>query len=139
MIRGLHTAGFTGHVRSVRSGREAIAYLMGELQYADRNKFPAPDFIILDLNMPEMSGNEFLAWMRAQPAFEKIPVIVLSGLPYTSVVSDAYKLGAKTFFVKPLESDELNSLLSLITKYWQRSILPEAGGTPSAPGEAITP
>jgi CheY-like chemotaxis protein len=82
---------------------EAVRYLQGAGEYAARDRYPLPSLIILDLNLPGMSGLEFLPWLREQPLFSAIPVIVLSGSPFSHAVKRAYALGAKTFFTKPLD------------------------------------
>src|SRR5580765_6435282 len=63
---------------TVQDGEEAVAYLNGEGQYSDREKFPFPRLILLDLKMPKMDGFAFLAWLRKQPAIGLLPVVVLT-------------------------------------------------------------
>src|SRR6476619_4644653 len=62
----------------VRDGQQAIEYLKGSNQYADRQRFPFPDVMVLDLKMPITSGFEVLAWIRQRPELEKLQVLVLS-------------------------------------------------------------
>src|SRR5437763_1889408 len=60
----------------VRDGEEAIAYLMGIGKYAQRDEFPLPDLILLDLKMPKMDGMEVLRWIRSHPHLKALRVIV---------------------------------------------------------------
>ena len=55
-----------------------IPYLRGEDQFADRQKHPLPDVLLLDQHMPRVSGLDVLFWLRTEPRFEHLPVVVLS-------------------------------------------------------------
>jgi CheY-like chemotaxis protein len=102
---------------SVQFAREAIKYLGRVGEYADEQKFPKPELIVLDLSLPGMSGFEFLAWAKGEPP-ERIPPIVV--LTYSKVElnrSISKRLGAKSYFVKSPDLKETaamikNSLLS---------------------------
>src|SRR5687768_6941811 len=59
-------------------GREAIDYLLGTNQFADRTQYPLPALVVLDLKMPNLNGHETLAWIRSQPAFQKLIVVMFS-------------------------------------------------------------
>ena len=62
----------------VRDGEEAIHYLGGEGPYSNRAEYPLPDLILLDLKMPKVDGFELVRWIRRQPGFATIPVVVLT-------------------------------------------------------------
>src|SRR6059036_3970049 len=62
----------------VADGEEAVSYLGGEGQYADRQKYPLPVVIFLDLNMPRKKGFEVLQWLRGEPALKRMVVNILS-------------------------------------------------------------
>ena len=65
-------------LQEVRNGEQAIAYLKGEGAYSDREKHPLPSLMLLDLNMPMKNGFEVTAWVRAQPGFKRLSVIILT-------------------------------------------------------------
>src|SRR6267142_5224903 len=88
-------------VRVVSDGEAAIQYLKGEGIYADRSKYPLPNLILLDLKMPKVDGFEVLRWLRQQPAFANIVVVVLTMSTAIRDVNLAYQLGANSFMVKP--------------------------------------
>lgn len=102
----------------VRDGREAIAYLQGDPPYTNRDVFPMPDLMLVDVTMPELNGMQFLNWLRQQPAFQKIPVLMLTNSMRDSDRVEAEKLGANAFFVKPASSNALYSLLKRIEREW---------------------
>ncbi len=100
-------AGFGQPLQFARDGVEAIAYLSGDGAYADRQRFPLPAVLMLDLNMPRKDGFEVLAWIRQQPAFKQLHVYVLSASGQPEDIQRAYDLGAKSYLVKPGNLDGL--------------------------------
>jgi CheY-like chemotaxis protein len=118
--RALERAGIGECVNVVRDGEEAIAYLRGEGDYADRRKFPFPNVILSDVNMPRMSGFELLRWVRQNPECSVIPTILFSSSALEADVKEAYRLGANSYFIKPVDPAELEDLMRLATEYWSR-------------------
>lgn len=99
-------------VFSVEDGQQAIDWLKGAGEYADREKFPLPTLLILDLKMPIKTGIEVLEWMRTQSQLEQ-PVIVLSSSDDERDVKRAYELGAATYFVKSAQLQDVIQYLRL--------------------------
>ena len=102
-------------VHSVRDAGQAMDYLLGANHYADRGRYPAPDLMLLDLQLASGNGFDLLAWMRRQAQFCALPVVVLSG----SILEDdercALELGATAFFAKsPLFTDCVEFILRLL-------------------------
>ncbi len=81
MQRAFSAAGITYPLITVPDGQEAIDYLQGGGRYANRDEFPVPYLLLLDLNLPRKSGLDVLKWIRNEPAVSTLPVIVLSSLP----------------------------------------------------------
>jgi len=98
-------------LQSVGNGEEAIAYLGGQGLYCDRNKFPLPIIMLLDLNMPKMNGFDVLAWVRSQPGLKRLSIMILSASIRTEDVVRAFDLGATSFLVKPSTLDDLAATL----------------------------
>lgn len=109
----------------VRNGQEAIDYLSGTGEYADRTKYPFPELVITDLKMPKLSGFEFLQWVKLHPDMRVIPTIVLSSSNQEMDVVRAYDLGANTFMVKPSDFNALGQMVKLIKEYWSVSLKPK--------------
>src|SRR4029077_5000575 len=87
----------------VRDGEEAINYLSGAGRYADRAQYPLPALFLLDLKMPGTDGFDVLRWISTQPDLKSLRVIVLTCSESIRDVETAYKLGASSFLVKPMD------------------------------------
>jgi len=113
-------------IHMVRSGEEVLAYLKGEGPYSNRNDYPLPELLLLDLKMPGMDGFEVLGWIRQQPGFGSLRVLVLTGSDQILDVNKAYQLGANSFMVKPYDFKNLVQLASSIQTFWlQQSKSPD--------------
>jgi CheY-like chemotaxis protein len=111
-------AGVLNPVWIVVSAEEAIAYLKGVDKYDDRAQYPLPGLILLDLQLPGMTGHGFLAWLRAQPDLNALRVVVLSGSDNLRDINLAYELGASSFVTKPANLEHLVKLARALHGYW---------------------
>jgi CheY-like chemotaxis protein len=119
-------SGTFGELRAVGDGQEALGYLAGAGVYADRDQFPRPHLMLLDLRMPHVGGFEILKNIRSLPEFKGLPVITFSGSEYHPDVRRAYELGANCFLKKPTSFDELVQTLKELCGFWlSRCELPE--------------
>jgi CheY-like chemotaxis protein len=102
----------------VRDGEEAILYLQGEGEYADRQKYPLPYLMLLDLKMPRKNGFEVIAWVRSQPGLRRLPIVVLTSSKEDPDINRAYELGANTYLVKPVKFEALVEMMRALNMYW---------------------
>lgn len=107
MCRAFRKAQMEPSVHIVNDGASAMAYLNGDAPYADRTEHPFPKLILLDLNLPVMTGIDVLRWIRAQPALAHLPVYVYSASIRSTDADRALTAGATGFLVKPAGTDEL--------------------------------
>ena len=70
-----------------------------------------PDLMVLDINMPEVSGIDLLEFLRMRPDFKRIPVVMLSSETTDIQVDEAMKLGADAFVFKPVTIEELEGAI----------------------------
>jgi CheY-like chemotaxis protein len=117
-------AGYTGPLQTVRNGEEAVAYLKGENPYADREKFPLPVVVLLDLNMPKKNGFDVVTWVRAQPGLKRLALIILTASTRTEDVERALDLGATSFLVKPRSLDSLVVMMRCLFEWIQINQFP---------------
>lgn len=121
--RAFRTARLANPIIRVTNGEEAIAYLDGEDKYADREKYPCPYFLLLDLKMPKVDGFGVLEWIRKHPLLNNMLVVVLTGHPtdssaHESMVARAYELGANSFLRKTPNFDDMVKLVTALGGYW---------------------
>lgn len=98
-----------------QEGTEALKYLNKQVPYQDA---VMPDFVLLDLNMPKMSGLEVLQIIKNTPYLKKIPIIVLSTSYSDSDVEAAYELHANAYIPKPLDYDDFVHIIKTIEQFW---------------------
>lgn len=102
----------------VADGDEAVAYLGGAGKYRDRESYPVPTLILLDLKLPRRSGLEVLQWLREHAALRRIPVIMLTSSREGPDVDRAYDLGVNSYLVKPVAFDALLDMMKTLNLYW---------------------
>jgi CheY-like chemotaxis protein len=78
----------------------------------------APACVLLDIKLPTISGLDVLAWIRKQPNFKRLPVIMFTSSLLPEDINQAYDLGANSYLTKPSELDALVSLAKTIEHYW---------------------
>jgi len=105
-------------LQNVEDGERAMAYLSGLGIYADRDRFPLPSLILLDLKMPRATGFEILKWIRKHPELGQLPVLILSGSELQDDIQRAYDIGANSYLVKPLGFEALVGLVARINTSW---------------------
>jgi len=116
--RAFARAGVNVPVHFARNGQEVLDYLEGNPPFENPVEFPLPNLLLLDLNLPRLSGFEVLTWVRGKPAFSQMPVVVLSSSDRREEISKAYQLGANSYVIKPTEPTELISVVERIQNYW---------------------
>ena len=101
------------HVAS--DGVEALAFLRKEGGHA---MAPRPDFILLDLNLPRMSGRELLAIIKADENLRTIPTVILTTSDAEADVLMSYQLQANAYLNKPVQLDAFEELVVSLVDFW---------------------
>jgi len=105
-------------IQVVKDGGQAVDYLAGNGPYIDREFYPLPVLMILDLKLPRKSGFEVLEWLQQQPMLNRLPVVVLSSSDQPGDINRAYDLGVNSYLVKPLALHALLDIVDTIGLYW---------------------
>jgi CheY-like chemotaxis protein len=117
--RAFRQANVLNPLQVVPDGEEAIAYLEGNGKYANREEYPLPGLLLLDLKMPRKDGFEVLHWIRHHPQLRPLRVVVLTSSDHTSDVNRAYELGANSFLVKPVSFRQFVEMTQALHTYWR--------------------
>jgi CheY-like chemotaxis protein len=114
--RALGKAGLELPLHLASDGEQALQYLNGDAKYADRETYPLPEVIFLDLKLPYVNGLEILEYIQKEPALHRIEVIVLTSSPEDRDRKRAFELGAKGYLVKPATHNTLQQILAAPSK-----------------------
>ncbi len=125
MERAFRKADFPG-LRIVPNGQQAVDYLNGAAPYEDRAKHPAPSLVLLDINMPRLSGLEALAWIRAQAGYRTLPIVMFTSSTQEKDFRTAYSAGATAYVVKPSNAASLVEIARLLQTFALAGTLSEA-------------
>lgn len=107
----------------VEDGEDVLNYLYRRERYADRERFPLPDLILMDLNMPRLDGRHVLHTLKTHPVLRCIPVVVLTTSRQDREILQCYESGANSCIVKPTGAEELIELVRLVEKYWFEAVM----------------
>jgi CheY-like chemotaxis protein len=103
------------NLHHVRNGEECMAFLRKQDEYA---RVPTPDLVLLDLNMPKMTGREVLALMLVDERLASIPVVILSTSEEGEEIMKLYKMRCNSYIVKPVDFDQFLRVVRTIGEYW---------------------
>lgn len=107
-----------GELRFVHDGQQLLDYLRNEDDADDGADARAPDVILLDLNMPKVSGEEALAEIKSDPELRSIPVIVFTTSRREEDILNCYERGANSYIAKPAGFTDLVSMMGDFRRYW---------------------
>lgn len=122
LLRGIFTKFLPEyHVRFFQGGQELYQYMV--FQSAEQFQGRRPALIILDLQLPNINGVELLKLIRQTPGnseteWKTIPAVILSGSTSQDDINHCYQAGANSYFVKPIDFEELQTLLKTLCRYW---------------------
>lgn len=117
-IRALKKSNLANKLRHVKDGDEALDFIFGRGNYADRKVENTPKVILLDLKMPKLSGIEVLRILKADERTKKIPIVVLTSSKEDPDIKECYQLGVNSYVVKPVNFDGFLKAVSDLGLYW---------------------
>ena len=111
LTKMLKRARILNPIRSVESVEDAVCYFKGEGAYKDREQYPEPILVFIDLHLGQRSGFELLGWLQRNRKPLTYGVVVLSGSDVRAI-NNAYRAGADSFLVKPLQFEDFQQLIT---------------------------
>lgn len=117
-IRALSKSGFTNKLHHVKDGAEALDFIFCKGVYASRNILEKPKLILLDLKMPKLTGIQVLEKVKSDPNYCSVPVVILTSSNEDPDVQKCYALGANSYVVKPVDSNNFFTAIKEIGMYW---------------------
>lgn len=127
-VHALNRANFANRIHIVRDGAEALDYLFCTGTFSERRPGEGPDVVLLDLNLPRISGMEVLRRIKGDTRTRSIPVIVLTVSKSDREIEVAQRLGADGYLVKPVDFHSLSEITPRLSLQWA---LLKPGPTPS--------
>ena len=118
MMRAFRLARISHRLIRVKDGDELVDYLSGNGVFANREEFPIPALVLVDLKMPRRDGFEVLTWIRSQKALKGLPVTVLTSSDEREDIKRAYDLGANSYLRKPGDFRDLITVVETLESYW---------------------
>jgi CheY-like chemotaxis protein len=113
--RAFRRARIANEITVADTGEKGLSILRREGEFAEA---PRPDLILLDLNLPHMHGQDFLAQVKADPDLKRIPVVVLSSSAAGSDITAAYDRHANGYITKPITTETYDDIVDRIEQYW---------------------
>ncbi len=117
-LDAFHVARLANRIEVASNGQQALDYVFGAGPYVDRDRYPVPDLILLDLKMPGLDGFEVLRRLKADPALRRVPVVVLSSSQEEGDLALSYDIGANSYLVKPVSFQGFVDVVRKIDLYW---------------------
>ena len=117
-IRAIRKAGNTNEVIAIEDGEEALDYLYNRNKYENRDIYPSPCLILLDIKLPGLGGIEILKQIKKDPRLRRIPVIMLTTSERPKDINKAYDCHANSYLTKPVDPREFEEKIMQLEVYW---------------------
>lgn len=118
IIHAFKEARLGNKIHVARNGKEALDFVFGQGKFTDRNQYPLPDIILLDLKMPGIDGHEVLKKIKATEKLKRLPVIILTSSVDEGDRALSYDSGANSYLVKPVAFEEFIKVVKTVSDYW---------------------
>src|SRR5690606_23486117 len=117
-LRALQKSNIKNRVDVVRDGAAALDYLFFRGAYSERNPDDTLQVILLDLNLPKLSGLEVLREIRSDDRTKFLPVVILTSSKEDQDLVSGYQLGANSYIVKPVDFTQFADAIQQLGLYW---------------------
>jgi CheY-like chemotaxis protein len=117
-LRALRKANLANRIQVARDGAEALEFIFCEGAHAARKISDAPKLILLDLQLPKITGLDVLRRLKGDPRTAVIPVVVLTSSKEQRDVVETYQFGVNSYIVKPVNFEQFTEAVRDIGLYW---------------------
>ncbi|OLB17202.1 MAG: two-component system response regulator [Gemmatimonadetes bacterium 13_1_40CM_3_69_22] len=117
-LRAFKARNFANQVFVARDGAEALDFFFGDGSHPLRDIGVVPKVVLLDLKLPKVDGLEVLRRLRADDRTRRIPVVILTSSREEPDIAAAYRLGANSYIVKPVDFEAFARAVSEVGLYW---------------------
>jgi two-component system, response regulator len=117
-IRAFSKHKLANRLAIAKDGEEALDFIFCRGDFSDREGGVYPRLVLLDLNLPKVSGLEVLAAIKADPRTRMIPVVVLTTSKEEFDISESYRLGVNSYIVKPVDFEKFVIAMNELGYYW---------------------
>jgi two-component system response regulator len=116
--RALKKSGLNSELVIINDGEDAFNYLLNQEDESPEKKFVYPHLILLDINLPKISGLEILRRIKQSPRLQAIPVVILTTSSNRADLEKCYEFHANSYITKPLDYEEFNQKIRSVEHYW---------------------
>lgn len=117
-LRALAQQNIVNDIEVVRDGAQALDFIFARGSYSDRDEFDLPQLVLLDINLPKVSGLEVLRQMRENRRTRMVPVVMLTTSKEERDVVESYTSGANSYVQKPIDFTEFSAAVRQLGVYW---------------------
>jgi len=118
-LRAFDKGSFKNDIFTVRDGQEAMDFICHQGRYTDQEKYPRPDIILLDINLPKLTGFDVLKQLKEDPRYNFIPVVMLTSSKDETAIKRSYSCGASGYIQKPVNFEDYVKMVEGFNYYWQ--------------------
>jgi two-component system response regulator len=118
IMRVLKKHNLANEIVLLKDGAEALDFLLGQGDYAEKAVTVTPKVLLLDLKLPKVNGIEVLQKIKSDERTKNIPVVVLTSSKEDRDIKDAYALGVNSYVSKPIKFDEFAKVVAELGMYW---------------------
>ncbi|MEX2534202.1 MAG: response regulator [Trueperaceae bacterium] len=117
-LRALARQNIANHIEVARDGADALDFIFARGSYTRRDPLDLPQLVLLDINLPKMSGLEVLKRLRGEQVTRMVPVVMLTTSKQERDVVESYTSGANSYVQKPIDFREFSEAVRQLGIYW---------------------
>ncbi len=118
MVRSLKEKNLANQLIVLEDGEDALDFIFCRGKYTARNLSSLPKVIFLDIKLPKVDGLEVLRQLKSNEQTRTIPIVIVTSSKEDPDIETAYKLGANSYVVKPVEFDDFLKTINQLGLYW---------------------